>query len=662
MHRSCWYPFFLLLALSHFGQGQVVARRDSLLRIYEQSNTDSVRVQVLLDISKLYASFADARPWIDKAMLLSRTANYQLGIANCLTNYNRYLYTEGRYEEVKRNCEEGLRIAVPLKAHRTIGVLYNTLANLYHEQGQEQQALSMYLKALDEINQAEVPAFFPIAIESNIANLYNALRQPQKALDIGLRCLERAEKAGAEGQMAYTSQQIAEAYHALNDSDKSRYYWQKCLTIARRVDNPVLVATALSNLGGLAADAGSRGQALAYYQRSLALARTTRNPQIEMWNLHGIAIERFEQRQWQAAYDLGQKARQIAEAQKYTDYLAEIYRLLADIEIARGNLQEGEKWGRQWKEIRNALVNETVLRATQELETKYQTRQKNARILALEQQRQIQELSLRQKNGLIYGLTGLLGLLGVIGVLYYRNFRHRQQLAEQENQLNIQLIRQLEQEKQLSAAEGLLRGQEEERGRLARDLHDGLGGMLSGIKSSLTAMSGNQILPESSVSAFNRVIDNLETSIQELRRVARNMMPEALVRFGLKDALQDYIDYLNRSGGQSVDYQTFGLEERLPQSTEIIVFRLVQELLNNVQKHAHADQALVQLIRDGERFHLTVEDNGQGFDPDRLAEQRGIGWLNIRSRVDYLNGTLDVVSAPGRGTSVNVEFMLTAYR
>jgi two-component system NarL family sensor kinase len=275
----------------------------------------------------------------------------------------------------------------------------------------------------------------------------------------------------------------------------------------------------------------------------------------------------------------------------------------------------------------------------------------------LQQQQQIQQLSLRQKNFFIYGLVALLAFVTVLGFVYYRYVRQKQQLTEQDSQLKEQKIKQLEQEKQLSAVDGMLRGQEEERSRLARDLHDGLGGMLSGIKSSLTVMSGNQIVPEESALAFGKVIDHLETSIQELRRVARNMMPEALVRFGLKDALQDYVDYLNHSG-QHIDYQTFGLEERPPQTTEIIVFRIVQELLNNVQKHANASQTLVQLIRDDKRFHLTVEDNGKGFDTSRLAQEQGIGWLSIQSRVDYLNGTLDVTSALGKGTTVNIEFSM----
>lgn len=652
-------PLYLTLLtcfVVSFCYAQTEQKRDSLLIVLQKTPADSAKVQVLLDISKLYHTAAEARPWIDKAIALSRKINYPLGVANCLTNYNLYLYLEGKYEEVLKNCDIGIKIAQPLKAHKTVGVFYNYIANIHNFRGEQRQALSHYLKALDEVNQAIVPPNFPITIEGNIVKLYNDLREYQKALAYGLKCIERAENTGSESAAGYICQHVATSYQVLKQLKKSRFYWEKCLKIAQKTTDPHLTAVALSSLGGILSNEGNSQKALEYYERSQKIAQENQDEEVEMLNFHGIAEEYYWKKQWQQAYELALRAVQIGEKNQYQEYLTNLYLLLSDIEIGRGRLETGDKWRQKWHDLRTSIINETVIRATQELETKYQTEKKTQQIKALQQQQEIQQLSIRQKNLLIYGMTALLGLAIILGLVYYRYFRQKQRIAEQENQLQEQKIRQLEQEKQLSAVDGMLRGQEEERSRLARDLHDGLGGMLSGIKSSLTAMRGNQIVPEESAMAFGRVIDTLDTSIQELRRVARNMMPEALVRFGLKDALQDYVDYLNQSGKQGIDYQTFGLEERLPQSIEIIVFRIVQELLNNVQKHAKATQTIVQLIRDGERFHLTVEDNGKGFDTSRLAQEKGIGWLNIQSRTDYLNGTLDVTSTIGKGTSVNIEF------
>jgi two-component system, NarL family, sensor kinase len=201
----------------------------------------------------------------------------------------------------------------------------------------------------------------------------------------------------------------------------------------------------------------------------------------------------------------------------------------------------------------------------------------------------------------------------------------------------------------------MLKGQEEERSRMAKDLHDGLGGMLSGVKLSLGAMKGNMILSEANTRLFASVLDQLDHSINEMRRVAHNMMPEALVKLGLQQAVQDYCDGLNESNNLKFNTQFYGLEKRLDTASEIVVYRIVQELLNNVVKHANASEVLVQLMRHEKNLNITIEDNGRGFIVGEVDSQRSVGLNNVRSRVDYLKGQLDIKSAPGAGTSIHIE-------
>jgi two-component system, NarL family, sensor kinase len=135
-------------------------------------------------------------------------------------------------------------------------------------------------------------------------------------------------------------------------------------------------------------------------------------------------------------------------------------------------------------------------------------------------------------------------------------------------------------------------------------------------------------------------------------------MPEMLMRFGLDEALKDYCHSIGATGVVAVQYQSFGMVERLDHAVEIIVYRIVQELLNNILKHASATNVLVQLVREGSRLGVLVEDNGRGFATEMLENSRGAGWSNIRSRVDYLKGKVDVHSEVGKGTSVTMEFDL----
>ena len=158
------------------------------------------------------------------------------------------------------------------------------------------------------------------------------------------------------------------------------------------------------------------------------------------------------------------------------------------------------------------------------------------------------------------------------------------------------------------------------------------------------------------MTVFERSLDMIDTSIKELRRVAHNMMPEMLTKFGLDEALKEYCNTINSAKLLSIKYQSLGMEARLDKSIEIIIYRIVQELLNNTMKHAGATEAFVQLIREGNRLNVVVEDNGKGFDTGIMENNKGAGLANVRSRVDYLKGQLDIHAEPGKGTLVNIEF------
>ena len=240
----------------------------------------------------------------------------------------------------------------------------------------------------------------------------------------------------------------------------------------------------------------------------------------------------------------------------------------------------------------------------------------------------------------------------VILSLFYRNYQQKQKLQ-------LQRIIDLETQQQLNATEAVLKGEEQERTRLAKDLHDGLGGMLSGIKYSFNNMKGNLIMSPDNALVFERSMDMLDSSIKEMRRVAHNMMPEALVKFGLDTALKDFCNDISKSGALEVSYQSIGLEQTiLDQTVAITIYRVVQELIHNTMKHAAARHAIVQVTKGDGHLTVTVEDDGKGFDTTVLKKSDGIGWSNIENRVGFLKGTLDIKSEKDKGTSVYIELTI----
>ncbi|MBP6730485.1 MAG: hypothetical protein KA149_00410 [Chitinophagales bacterium] len=196
---------------------------------------------------------------------------------------------------------------------------------------------------------------------------------------------------------------------------------------------------------------------------------------------------------------------------------------------------------------------------------------------------------------------------------------------------------------------------EEERTRFARDLHDGLGGLLSSVKFSLNNLKDNISLSNALGKQFDQGLNKLDTGIAELRKIAHNMMPENLQQFGLNTALKDFCITIQQGTGCNIHYECFGMEHySFNSQTDIAIYRIAQELVNNALKHAAAEQIIVQLQNSKTSITLTVEDNGKGFDKSIIKNGKGSGWKSIESRVNLLKGSC-LVTSSSIGTTITID-------
>jgi signal transduction histidine kinase len=371
--------------------------------------------------------------------------------------------------------------------------------------------------------------------------------------------------------------------------------------------------------------------------------------------LQEIGIIYFEKKQYTKSRDFLKQS--LAVSQKIGDKKREVISLkyLSEIFSLTNDDHEAVKMYKAYVQLKDSLDQAANKKTINEIENKYQAARKQAQILALQKNNLLQQSTLRHRRTLIISLVAGCILLLFVALLFYKNSKNKNRLLLQTEKLHQQQLSEMEKERKLEAAQSVMKGQENERSRLARDLHDGVGGLLSSVKLSMSHMKGNVFLTEENAQSFNNVISQLDQSIAELRRVSHNMMPEALIKYGLKEALENYCENLNVSGSINVKLQTYGMEKRMDQNTEIVLYRIIQELLNNVIKHADAKNVLIQLAVENDRFNLTVEDDGKGFDLKANENPAGAGLANIKARAEYLNGTVDIVSAKGEGTSVNIE-------
>jgi two-component system, NarL family, sensor kinase len=168
-------------------------------------------------------------------------------------------------------------------------------------------------------------------------------------------------------------------------------------------------------------------------------------------------------------------------------------------------------------------------------------------------------------------------------------------------------------------------------------------------------MKENLVLTPENALQFDKSLSMLDNTIADLRKVAHNLMPEALVKFGLQEAVRDFCNSIQSSSNLKVVYQPLGVQNKLSNTAEVFTYRIIQELVNNAVKHANATQIIVQLTTNSNKVSIAVEDDGKGFDVNALANSKGAGMDNIKYRVQYFNGTIDTVTSAGNGASVNIE-------
>ncbi|WP_300486487.1 sensor histidine kinase [Flavobacterium sp.] len=329
------------------------------------------------------------------------------------------------------------------------------------------------------------------------------------------------------------------------------------------------------------------------------------------------------------------------------------YTQLASVNEKMGNLKEAYQWQTKYSQLSDSINNSKLKEKINELEVQFQNAENQKKITALETDKKEADLAARN-NRLFSSLLGASALFFLaIAVLAFAFYRNQKKLSEQKEINHQQQLKELHQQQLLSTTEAMLEGEERERRRVARDLHDGLGGMLAGIKIKLSGeMSDTKKNPNPV--EIQKIIGQLDNAVTELRRIARNMMPETLLRFGLETALKDLCESLE-SQDSSISYESFNIDPEMEIATQVIIYRIIQEALSNAIRHANAGNIMVQCSQNEKTFFITVEDDGTGFDKSILEQKKGIGVTNIQNRAKYLNGTVELHSAPGEGTTINIE-------
>ncbi len=503
----------------------------------------------------------------------------------------------GRYEEALQLQYKAMHMATGTRFSKLLCLIYNNIGSILYELGQTDKAFYYLDKAKDIAFRVKEANFVLPYIYMNEALLFLKEHKTDASKEKCSLAIA-ANKKFQSTEVAYAvADLMGNIYKAENKPEQAIASYKSILDMKQ--DYPSGKLQALISLGNMYLDLEQYPRALAYLQEAMQKAKA-------------LSGNRELKRIYEGLVSVYRNQQQYALALDYEDKLITIKDSLLDIE-----------------KVRSLSI----------LEVKYQTAEKNKVIAESKLQIADQRARIVRKNMMIGGtLAGTALLLALSGFFYL----YKQKLQRQKQETAIW--------------HAMVEGEEKERSRIAHDLHDGIGGLLSTLKMYLGILQKR--VPEVvAIDVYRDASRLLDDTVAEVRKTAHNLMPELLLNHGLSEAVRIYCNAIQDDEGLKIDFQYYGFIGKLNNGFQLSLYRIIQELVQNILKHAAASLALVQLSQHNEFLDITVEDNGIGM-PEEKIKQGGIGLQSIKRRVQELQGNFHISSTPGSGTTIYIEFNL----
>ena len=492
-----------------------------------------------------------------------------------------------------------------------------------------------------------------------------------------IKCIKIAEENNDDTLIASGYNSIAILYLNLQDRERSEEYHLKALALYQKLKLPRSISRSYNNLGIVYREKGDYNTSLSYYHKALNIAISEKDtPSISfLYNDIGAAYSKNGdvvngEKYLKTSIALREKSNELYELAYTYNYLGENYERKKDLINAELNIKKAlaiaiqignnkqhyqaleslsefysrnamydsaYSYLRSYHSYRDSLAHLNNNRVISELTTKYETKKKEQKII-------LQKASIDKKNYVILAISLILIIGLLLSYTYYRRYKQKQQ-----ERLHKTIIDQQE-----LATKAVIEAEEKERKRIAGDLHDGIGQIMSAARMNLYAIKSDlQLANTDQESAFDKALSLVDEGCKEVRIVSHNIMPNALLKAGLVSAIREFVDKIDHRVLEVTLYSD-GLKERLPSNIETVLYRVIQECVNNVIKHAAANKLDITLIHDNDNISVTIEDNGKGFDTKNVGNSDGIGLKNMQSRINYLKGTIEWDSTEGTGTVVMI--------
>jgi two-component system, NarL family, sensor kinase len=599
----------------------------------------------------------------------------------------RVQLAKGSYDSAVIYCDSGISIAASAGLPGIQAELNTTKGNgLYYSQGPDSGIIA-YRESYNLFSEAADSSGMAKAL-NGLGVMYKKMAQYDSAVSCYIKLITIAERKGYENTLGMGYLNLGILLQDLKEFDKAYHYLNLSIPINEKYRKD-FVALAHMNLGLLNYQKGVMDSALIEYRTAFSMytAMSEKKSTADVYNNIGNLFYKWQK--LDSAYKYFNLARDLYHSLEYWYAYAQVYNNLALIYMDWGKYDRALEFldtsmyyanetgntellstiyknrysvyndkGDYRKALENYLVYDSLdkiqytlakEKMIADLEMNYQNEKKQGQILLLEKANLKKDLDLqvrtKQRNAFLFTGIGIILLIS-FAFLYFRQRTVKDRIIAQ------QRIRQLEEEKKLLAARSLVEGQEEERKRIARELHDGLGVLLSTTRMQFSAIRDKS--PENQP-LIERASKLLEQASNDVRKISHNMMPGLLTKLGLFEAVIDLFEKVSETEGLIVRVNIPEDSERLPENKEIMLYRIIQELVNNTLKHAQAKTLDIRMEVLPENLEIFYSDDGKGFKAEEKAGSKSLGLQSIESRVNFLNGKMQFYSEPGKGVSYKIE-------
>lgn len=603
-------------------------------------NTANSPEKRLSSIYLLAESLVATQP--DSALSLSQTGIKTARSLNRSNDYARLLFIAGLSHHNLGNSNQSLRYfsqALPYYRQwdnkQEKGAFFWNLGNTWYRNSNYSKCLESYLFAL-KIRKSLHDTIGIMQCTNNIGLVYEQQSRLAQAKNYYRYTLSLALRTHNDKWICIASFNLSSCYRTEKNYAQAEQYLRQSLRISQKIKNLRFIGNCLSGFGDLYFDRANHTEALNYYQQAGDYIRKVNDKtELAIWQVQmGSVYNKLKLYKTAIAYC--DSAIRLRTAGPALDYERFAHQIVADSYAKAGNYQQAYLHQLKYQAITDSIHNADNSQLLSDIRIRYELEQQETS-LREETNRKLSEQQLIRN--FIIGIAAIIVLLLLLLI-------NRSRL-KQKNRHQLELNRLQKQQ-----AVAVLTTEEQERKRIARDLHDGLGQLLSAATLNL------QRVPENTSPLIRNSLELITEASGELRNISFNLMPYSMAESGLAETIRELIARLERSFAVKFRLYIDGVEPgTMEPEFEMHVYRIVQEAINNSLKHAGASEISIQLIRYEDKLLVTIEDDGKGFDKARQTNP-GMGLRNMTARTEWLKGEIAIDTLPGSGTVITLELPL----